>query len=89
MKSISLKLEPGFLRDIEKTIKKNRYSTKTEFIRGAIRDKITELEKEETLKNIDKLLGSSKHKTTDEQLHAAGEEAFKQLERKFKTKKSR
>jgi len=89
MESISLKLEPNFLRDIEKTIKKNRYSTKTEFIRAAIRDKITELEKEETLKNIDKLFGSLKHKTTDEQLHAAGEKAFKQLERKFKAKKSR
>lgn len=88
MESISIKLEPNFLKDIEKTIKKNRYSTKTEFIRTAIRDKIKELEKEETLKNIDKLFGSSKHKTTDEQLRVAGKKAFKQLEKKFKTKKS-
>jgi len=83
MESISLKLESGFLQDIEKTIKKNRYSTKTEFIRAAIRDKINELEKEETLKKIDKIFGSSKHRTTDEDLHKAGEKAFKQLEKKF------
>ena len=88
MESISLKLESGFLQDMEKIMKKCRYSTKTEFIRTAIRDKINELEKEETLKNIDKLFGSSKHRTTDEDLHKAGEKAFKQLERKFKTKKS-
>jgi len=89
MESISLKLESGFLQDIERTIRKNRYSTKTEFIRDAIRDKIKELEKEETLKNIDKLFGSSKHRTTDEQLRAAGEKAFKQLEKKFRSKKSK
>ena len=83
MESISLKLEPDFLQHMEKTMKRCRYSTKTEFIRTAIRDKIKELEKEETLKNIDKLFGSSKHKTTDEQLHEAGEKAFKQLEKKF------
>jgi len=86
MESISLKLESGFLQDIEKTIKKNRYSTKTEFIRAAIRDKINELEKEETLKKIDKIFGSSKHRTTDEDLHKAGEKAFKQLEKKFRFK---
>jgi len=83
MESVSLKLEQGFLRDIEKTIRKNRYSTKTEFIRAAIRDKIKELEKEELLRKVDKLFGSSKHKTTDEQLHKAREKAFEQLEKKF------
>ncbi len=84
MESISLKLEPSFLRHMERTMKRCRYSTKTEFIRAAIREKIKELEKEETLKNIDKFFGSSKHKTTDEQLHEAGEKAFKQLEKKFR-----
>ncbi len=64
MENISLKLESEFLREIEKIMKKNRYMTKTEFIRESIRDKIKELEKQETLKNIEKLFGSSKHKTT-------------------------
>lgn len=84
MESISIKLEPNFLRVMEKIMRANRYSTKTEFIRTAIRDKIKELEKEETLRNIDKLLGSSKHKTTDKDLHKAREKAFEQLEKKFK-----
>ena len=88
MKSISLKLEPDFLLHMERTMKKCRYSTKTEFIRSAIREKIKELEKEETLKNIDKLFGASKHKTTDEDLHKAREKVFEQFEKKFKSGKS-
>lgn len=87
MENVSLKLEPEFTKEIEKIMKKNRYMTKTEFIREALRDKIKELEKQETLKKIEKLFGSSKHKTTDEQLHSAGEKAFEELEKKIKTKK--
>ena len=53
METISLKLEPGFLREIERIMKKNRYMTKTEFIRESVRDKIRELEKQETFELID------------------------------------
>jgi metal-responsive CopG/Arc/MetJ family transcriptional regulator len=48
MESISLKLEKEFLQNIEKAMKKHNYSTKTEFIREAIRDKIKELGEKET-----------------------------------------
>ena len=47
MEAVSLKMDGEFLEDIEKTMRKHRYSTKTEFIREAIRDKIKELEDEE------------------------------------------
>ena len=72
------------MKDIERTMKKNRYSTKTEFIREAIREKISELEKEEALRNVDKLFGKSKRKTTNKQLHEAREMAVKELEKKFR-----
>ena len=65
-------------------MKKHRYTTKTEFIREAIREKIKDLEKEELLLRAKKLYGSSKRKTTDAQLHAAGEKAFRELERELK-----
>ncbi len=80
MEAISLKLEETFLEDIEDVMKRHRYTTKTEFIREAIRDKIKELEKEDLLLKARKLYGASKRKTTDEQLHKAGEKAFKELE---------
>ncbi len=84
MESVSLKLENEFLEDIENTMKKHRYTTKTEFIREAIRDKIKDLEKEELLLRAKKLYGASKRKTTDEELHKAGEKAFRELERELK-----
>ncbi len=84
MEAISLKLEDRFLRDIEKTMKKHRYTTKTEFIREAIRDKIIDLEKEEALIRARKLYGASKRKTTDRELHKAGERAFEELEKGLK-----
>ena len=66
MESVSLKLENEFLKDIENIMKKHRYTTKTEFIREAIRDKIRDLEKEELLLRAKQLYGASKRKTTDE-----------------------
>lgn len=86
MEAVSLKLEDSFLEDIEETMKKHRYTTKTEFIREAIRDKIRELEKEEALLRIKKLYGSSKRKTSDEQIHKAGEKAFRELEKELEVK---
>ncbi len=83
MDTISLKLENQILNEIDVKLTKHRYSTRTEFIRDAIREKLSELEKEEILKNIARLRGSSKRKTTDEQLHKAGEKAFAELEKKF------
>ena len=84
MEAVSLKLEDEFLHDMEKTMKKHRYTTKTEFIREAIRDKIRDLEKEEALIRMRKLYGASRKKTTDKELHSAGEKAFEELEKEIK-----
>lgn len=83
MENVSLKLEPQFIKEIEKIMKKNRYMTKTEFIRQAIREKIKQLEKQETLKKIEKIFGSSKHKTTDEDLHKVRKELAEEYEKRF------
>ena len=80
MEAVSLKLEDEFLDDIHKIMKRHRYTTKTEFIREAIRDKIKDLEKEQLLFEAKKLYGSSKRKTTDAELHKAREKAFKELD---------
>ena len=80
MENISFKLEPEFMKVIEKIMKKHLYTTKTEFIREAVRDKIKELEKQKMLKNLEKVFGSSKHKTTDEDLHRARARLIKRYE---------
>lgn len=84
MEAVSIKLEDTFLQDIKKTMKKFRYTTKTEFIREAIRDKIMDLEKEEALLKVKRLYGASKRKTTDTQLHQAREKAFRELDKELK-----
>ena len=83
MEHISLKLEGQFLRDLERAMKKKRYSTKSEFIREAIRDKIEEIEKKEMLAHIEKIAGKSKMKTTDEQLHKIREKIADEWDTKF------
>jgi Arc/MetJ-type ribon-helix-helix transcriptional regulator len=83
MEAISLKLENSFLEDIQETMKKHRYTTKTEFIREAIRDKIRELEKEEALLRVKQIYGASKKKTSDKDLRDVGEKAFVELEEEF------
>jgi len=83
MEAVSLKLEDSFLKDIERSMKRHRYTTKTEFIREAIRDKMRGLEKEEALLRVKGLYGASKRKTTDAQLHKAGEKAFRELEKEL------
>ena len=84
MKTVCLKLEKNVLKEIDSGLKKHRYSTRTEFIRDAIRDKLSAMEKEAILKHIKHLQGWSKRRTTDEQLHAVREKVFEELERKFK-----
>ncbi len=78
---VSLKLEKNILKEIDANLIKRRYSTRTEFIREAIREKIKELEKEELLK---KYYGASKRKTTDEELHRVRQAAFEELEKEIK-----
>ena len=84
MEQVCIRLEEDFLQAMEKAMKRNRYATKTEFIREAVREKLKYLEREEALKNVEKLFGSSRHKTSDEQLHKAREKLAKEYEKRFK-----
>jgi len=87
MQTISLKLEKNIYNAMGKFIKKYYFSTKTEFIREAIRDKINDLEKKEALERLEKVYGAGlkRHKIiTDEDLHKAREEAFEDLEKELK-----
>ena len=92
-----MKLEEKVARQIEKRMGEFHYSTKTEFVREAIRDKLRALESEEERKKaFEKLLsmrGAFKGKgrfKTDEEFHEwrnkVGDEYLKQLENKFNQK---
>lgn len=83
MEAISLKLDGTFLSRIEETMRKYHYTTKTEFIREAIRDKISALEKAQMLAALDRVAGSSKRRTTDAQLHQVREQLAKEWEQRL------
>jgi len=83
METVSIKMDGYFARNVDKVMKKHHYTTKTEFIREAIRDKIKQLEKEEQIARVHKMYGASKRKTTDAQLHDARERAFLELEKEL------
>ena len=84
MEIVSLKMENELVQEIDENLAKHRYATRTEFIRDAVREKLSDLEKEDILKEFVLLRGSSKRKTTDAQLHGAREKAFEILEKKFR-----
>ena len=50
MENICLRLDSALSKQIEKDMKEFKYSTKTEFIRDAIRGKLKELEEERAKK---------------------------------------
>jgi metal-responsive CopG/Arc/MetJ family transcriptional regulator len=83
METISLKMDGKILKEMDRNLSKYRYSTRTEFIRDAIRSKLTELEKKEMIQALKEVKGVFKKKTTDEQLHKIREELAKKHERKF------
>ena len=84
METISLKMEKELVRDIDKTLKENRYATRTEFIRDAIRHKLSDIEKQEIFRRLEKAKGSLKGKTIsnlsdEEARELAGREAAKRF----------
>ena len=85
MESITIKLEDEFAKDVKRVMRKHNYTTKTEFIRESMRDKIRKLETEEALKRVDAMYGSLKYKKiTNKRLHEARERAFNEIDKELK-----
>ncbi|PIN69599.1 hypothetical protein COV93_04965 [Candidatus Woesearchaeota archaeon CG11_big_fil_rev_8_21_14_0_20_43_8] len=62
MESITIKVEKRFAQEIEKAMHPY-YSTKTEFIREAIREKLKRLHDDSLMRDLRKKLGAAKTKT--------------------------
>ncbi|MFH1752477.1 MAG: ribbon-helix-helix domain-containing protein [archaeon] len=94
MEHVSIQLDSGIARQIEKTMKEFHYSTKTEFIRESIRDKLKALneekDREKTLNALIKykgvFKGKGKAKTDEEWVKwrkEFGEKLAKEIEEKY------
>jgi Arc/MetJ-type ribon-helix-helix transcriptional regulator len=73
-------MEKKILDDIDRSLVSHRYSTRTEFIRDAIRSKLTQQEKEDALRRIDALFGKGKAKNNISE-EEAGEMVFRRIAR--------
>lgn len=86
METLSVRYEEDFIQDMETVMKENRYATKAEFIREAIRDKMRDLEAKAALMRLEKAYGAGRQrgrKITDEDIHRVKEEAFEELAQKM------
>ena len=66
MEPVTIKFQDDILSKIDQTIEEHNFNSRTEFIREAVRDKISELRKEDLLQDFLKFRGKSKIKTTPE-----------------------
>ena len=79
MDIISIKLDPALNKEME-SVMKPYYTTKTEFIREAIRDKIKEEKQKQHEQRLREIFGKGKHfKTTDEEIRRIKKEAFEEF----------
>lgn len=85
MQSITIKVEKQFAKEIEKAMKQN-YSTKTEFIREAIRDKLRTLRMQEIDEGVLKNFGKSPVKTPLWMDEVIREQVGKEYLKKFNLK---
>ena len=81
---ISLKLEDGFLNNIDAIVKKEGYQSRTEFIRNALREKVEASKLREAMVKLAHLKGASKKKTSDEELERIREKAFEEIDKRIK-----
>ena len=83
MKTITIKMDESILREIDSVIRKHRYSTRTEFIRDAVRVRLREMEKEIAIQRLATMRGALKGKARLNDDKLAGELAAKELAAKF------
>ncbi|MFH1506390.1 MAG: ribbon-helix-helix domain-containing protein [archaeon] len=82
MEAVCVKFDENLLRKMEEVMKENNYVTKTEFIRDAIRDKITGLNKNKAIAVFEKYFGTAKTHTSDEELHVIREKVSREFAKK-------
>ncbi len=77
---ITVKLDDGFLEEVDRTVKSEGYQNRTELIRNALREKVDKAKMKEALLELAHLKGKSK-KTTPAEYERVRKRAFEELEK--------
>jgi len=84
MKLITLKLEEGLLSQMDRLSPEFGFSSRTEFIRNALRDKVEEYRLKKAILRLEKSKGAFKgRETTEKEYEKARERAFKKMTAKL------
>jgi len=86
MEIVSVKFQEEILKKIDLVIENNNFNSRTEFIREAVRDKLSEIEKQELIKKFMSLRGKGKPRTnlTDREIREkVGKEFLEDFKRKY------
>jgi len=88
METVTVKFQENILKKIDENIIEHDFNSRTEFIREAIRDKLSELSKDDLIKKFLKFRGKSKKKTTYEEnmktREVVSRELMAELDKRFK-----
>ena len=79
MESVTVKFQEDILKRVDKSITDHNFNSRTEFIREAVRDKLTSLNRQDLIQEFLKFKGKAKRKTTDEENRKTREEVSKEL----------
>lgn len=82
MQTITFKIQESILKRIDDSLAGFNFSTRTEFIRDAIRDKLEEIDTEIFMRQLAKYKGAAKTNTSDEELEKIREQAWKEFAKK-------
>ncbi|MFH1210287.1 MAG: ribbon-helix-helix domain-containing protein [archaeon] len=83
MRTVTVKLSKETSDEIELLLKRFHYSTKTDFFREAIREKIHKLEVEAFARELLKYKGFAKKKTTDKEWYGWRKKYSKVIEKEL------
>ncbi|MBU1198678.1 MAG: ribbon-helix-helix domain-containing protein [Nanoarchaeota archaeon] len=87
MESVTVKFQENVLKKIDESIAFNNFNSRTEFIREAVRDKLSELTRDELIEKFLALRGKAKIKTRPEDDRKrkleASKEFFAELDKRF------
>lgn len=79
METICIKLEDNLLKKMDENLKKHHFSTRSEFIRALIREKVKYMSSEDIIREFMKFRGKAKKKTTYEENRRTREQVSKEL----------
>ena len=84
METISIRFQEDIIKNMDKSIAKNNFNSRTEFIREAVRDKLSDLTKEVRIKAFMKYYVSIKNKTTWAEQERIRHKVGEEFRRKFR-----